>query len=113
MVSLLSGCTEACGWFAALVAVFSWGSFGVPIKSNVNVDVNFFVMQSYKTIVCFVTSWLVVFLGEPVRFTPWGIVSGLFWVPGAACGIYAIRNAGIAVAVGTWSSIQVSNSIVG
>ena len=112
MVSLLSGCTETCGWFAALIAVFSWGSFGVPIKSNVNVDVNFFVMQSYKTMVCFVTSWLVVFLGEPVRFTPWGIVSGLFWVPGAACGIYAIRNAGIAVAVGTWSSIQVVVSCV-
>ncbi|KAL3912001.1 MAG: hypothetical protein SGILL_007060 [Bacillariaceae sp.] len=112
MASLLSGCTETCGWFAALIAVFSWGSFGVPIKSNVNVDVNFFVMQSYKTIVCFVTSFLVIFLGEPVRFTPWGIVSGLFWVPGAACGIYAIRNAGIAVAVGTWSSIQVVVSCI-
>jgi glucose uptake protein GlcU len=107
MSSLLSGCTETCGWFAALIAVFSWGSFGVPIKSNANVDVNFFVMQSYKTVVCFVTSWLVLLLGEPIRFTPWGIVSGLFWVPGAACGIYGIRNAGIAVAVGTWSSIQV------
>jgi glucose uptake protein GlcU len=111
-MSLLAGCTETCGWFAAVVAVFSWGSFGVPIKSNVNVDVNFFVMQSYKTIVCFLTSWLVIFLGEPVRFTAWGIISGLFWVPGASCGIYAIRNAGIAVAVGTWSSIQVVVSCV-
>jgi glucose uptake protein GlcU len=101
-----------CGWFAAMLAVFSWGSFGVPVKSNVNVDVNFFVMQSYKTVVCFLTSWLVIFLGEPVRFSPWGIVSGLFWVPGASCGIYAIRNAGIAVAVGIWSSIQVVVSCV-
>jgi glucose uptake protein GlcU len=96
-----------CGWVAAVLAVFSWGTFGVPIKSNVNVDVNFFVMQSYKTVVCFLTSWLIIFLGEPVRFSPWGIVSGLFWVPGASCGVYAIRNAGIAVAVVTWSSIQV------
>jgi hypothetical protein len=36
----------------------------------------------------------------------------MFWVPGAACGIYGIRNAGIAVAVGTWSSIQVVVSCV-
>lgn len=111
-MSLLAGCTENCGWVAAILAVFTWGSFGVPIKSNVTVDVNFFVMQSYKTIVCFVTSFLVVLLGEPIRFSAWGIVSGLFWVPGAACGIYAIRNAGMAVAVGTWSSIQVVVSCV-
>ncbi|KAG7346667.1 drug/metabolite transporter superfamily protein [Nitzschia inconspicua] len=111
-MSLLEGCTETCGWLAAVLAVFAWGTFGVPIKSNVNVDVNFFVMQSYKTIVCFVTSWLVILLGEPIRFSAWGIVSGLFWVPGASCGIYAIRNAGIAVAVGTWSSIQVVVSCV-
>jgi multidrug transporter EmrE-like cation transporter len=69
-------------------------------------------MQSYKTIVCFLTSWFVLFLGEPVRFSLWGIVSGLFWVPGAACGIYAIRNCGISVAVGTWSAIQVIVSCV-
>jgi glucose uptake protein GlcU len=63
-------------------------------------------------LVCFVTSWLVLLLGEEVRWTPWGIVSGLFWVPGAACGIYGIRNAGVAVAVGTWSSIQVVSSCI-
>jgi len=109
---MLEGCSEGCGIAAALVAVFTWGTFGVPLKCNVNVEVNFFVMQSYKTLVCFVTSWLVIFLGEPIRWTPWGIVSGLFWVPGAACGIYAIRNAGVAVAVGTWSSIQVITSCI-
>jgi hypothetical protein len=49
-------------------------------------------------------------MGEEVRWTPWGIVSGLFWVPGATCGIYGIRNAGLAVAVGTWSSIIVITS---
>jgi glucose uptake protein GlcU len=112
MVSLLDGCAEGCGWTAAIIAVVSWGTFGVPLKVNTNVEVNFFVMQSYKTMVCFVTSWLVILLGEEVRFTPWGIVSGLFWVPGAACGIYGIRNAGVAVAVGTWSAIQVSTSFV-
>ena len=110
MVSLLEGCSEACGWTAAIVAVLFFGSFGVPVKVNTNVEVNFFVMQSYKTVVCFLTSWLVIFLGEPVRFSPWGIVSGLFWVPGASCGIYAIRNAGVATAVGTWSAIQVCSS---
>lgn len=112
MVSLLDGCSDGCGWTAAIIAVLSWGTFGVPLKVNTNVDVNFFVMQSYKTIVCFATSWLVILLGEPVRFTAWGIVSGLFWVPGAACGIYGIRNAGVAIAVGTWSAIQVCTSFI-
>jgi len=107
MVSLLDGCSENCGWTAAVIAVLCWGSFGVPLKLNTNVEVNFFVMQSYKTIVCFVFSWMVIFLGEPVRFSPWGIVSGLFWVPGGSCGVYGIRNAGVAISVGTWSAIQV------
>lgn len=52
------------------------------------------------------------YTGEEVRWTPWGIVSGLFWVPGAACGIYGIRNAGLAIAVGTWSSIIVLTSFL-
>eukprot|EP00529_Nitzschia_sp_RCC80_P021203 CAMPEP_0113494500 /NCGR_PEP_ID=MMETSP0014_2-20120614/29137_1 /TAXON_ID=2857 /ORGANISM="Nitzschia sp." /LENGTH=416 /DNA_ID=CAMNT_0000388391 /DNA_START=381 /DNA_END=1628 /DNA_ORIENTATION=- /assembly_acc=CAM_ASM_000159 len=112
MVSVLSACTESCGWIAAICCLFAWGSFGVPIKSIEHGDVNFFVMQSYKTIVCFLTSWFVVLLGEPVRFTYWGVVSGLFWVPGAACGIYAIRTAGISAAVGLWSSIQVVASFI-
>jgi hypothetical protein len=49
-------------------------------------------------------------LGEPFKFTPWGIVSGMFWVPGATAGIYGIRNAGLAISVGTWSSLVVVSS---
>merc|ERR1719221_238098 len=49
-------------------------------------------------------------MGEPLRFTSWGIVSGLFWVPGGTAGIYGIRKAGLAVAVGTWSSLIVLTS---
>jgi hypothetical protein len=37
-------------------------------------------------------------------------VSGIFWVPGGVAGIYGIRNAGLAIAVGTWSSIIVLTS---
>lgn len=36
----------------------------------------------------------------------------MFWVPGATAGIYGVRNAGIAVAVGTWSSITVISSFI-
>ena len=38
------------------------------------------------------------------------IVSGIFWVPGATAGIYGIQNAGLAVSVGTWSSLIVMSS---
>jgi hypothetical protein len=61
---------------------------------------------------CFLTCWFVVFLGEEIRWTRWGILSGLFWVPAAACGIYGIRNAGLAICVGTWSSCYVITSFI-
>jgi glucose uptake protein GlcU len=109
--SVFSGCSDTCGWIAAVISVLSFGSFGVPIKS-VKVEVHPLVMQSYKTLVCFLTSWLVIFLGEEIRWSYWGIASGMFWVPGAACGIIGIRNAGLAVAVGIWSSIIVMTSFL-
>jgi glucose uptake protein GlcU len=108
--SIFDGCSDTCGWIAAVLAVLSFGSFGVPIKLAGKVEVHPLVMQSYKTSVCFLTCWLVILLGEEPRWTPYGIVSGLFWVPGAAMGIFGIRNAGLAVAVGTWSSITVLTS---
>lgn len=36
--------------------------------------------------------------------------TGIFWVPGAAAGIYGIRQAGLAISVGTWSSLVVVSS---
>jgi glucose uptake protein GlcU len=105
------------GWIAACVSILSFGSFGVPIRSTKSIDVHPLVMQSFKTLVCFLTcGWILVACQEetlPWRSTlKWGLVSGLFWVPGATCGVYAIRNAGLAVAVGTWSSINVVSSFV-
>ena len=60
------------------VSCLAFGSFGVPIKSGaaVKVDIDPLVMQSYKTAMCFLTSWLVLAAGEEFHFTPWGIVSG-------------------------------------
>ena len=56
---------------------------------------------------CFFTSWLVLLLGIPFQFTPWGMVSGICWVPGGTAGIYAVRNAGLAVSQGTWSTLKI------
>ena len=60
----------------------------------------------------FLTCWLIIPMsgGRPPRFTTYGILSGLFWVPGGVAGIYGIRSAGLAVAVGTWSSLIVLTS---
>ena len=63
-----------------------------------------FVLQTYKSLMCFVTSWVVLFLGVDFEYTNWGIVSGVLWVSGGVCGIFGIRNAGLAVSVGTWVS---------
>ena len=73
------------GWIAVLIAVIGFGSYAVPIKGEAanSVAVDPLVMQSYKSFMCFVTSWFVLLNnnGQEVSFTYWGIVSGLFWVP--------------------------------
>jgi glucose uptake protein GlcU len=117
----LEGCSESCGWAFAILSALAWGSFGVPIKGKEcsKVDVDPLVMQSYKTMMNAATSILLLwYLGDGTYtenywvFSPWGIVSGLFWVPGATCGIYAIRTIGLAISQGLWSSIIVMTSFV-
>jgi len=70
------------------------------------------VFQTYKTVMCFLTSWMLIPLGQPFFFSYWGIVSGLFWVPGGIAAIYAVQNAGLAVAQGVWSSMIVLVSFI-
>jgi glucose uptake protein GlcU len=100
---------EACGWAAAVLSMVAFGSFGAPIKSQkckaVNVDP--LVFQSYKTFMCFATSWLVLLTGQEFSYTPWGIVSGFFWVPGGVAMVYAIKAAGLAIGMGIGSSFIV------
>ncbi|CAB9519490.1 expressed unknown protein [Seminavis robusta] len=106
--------TEALGWMAAFASMLAFGSFGVPIKSDAanSVDIDPLVFQSYKSLVCFATSWLVLLAGVPFSFTPWGIVSCIFWVPGGVATVFAIRNAGLAIAIGIGSSSIVLVSFV-
>lgn len=66
-----------------------------------------FVLQTYKSTMCFLTSFIVLALGVEYKFSPYGIISGLLWVSGGACGIFGIRNSGLAISVGTWSAITV------
>ena len=76
-------CGPSCGsggWIAAGIAALCFGSYGVPIKATLNIEVHPLALQSYKTIVLFLTSWFVVFAGEDqIKFTPWGILSGTFF----------------------------------
>jgi len=100
-------CDESCGWIAAAIAALAYGTFGVPIRATKSIDVHPLVMQSYKTFVIFTLGWSVVLLGVEVKFTSWGLLSGLLWVLGGTGGIYGIRKAGLAIAVGTWASIMI------
>jgi hypothetical protein len=61
---------------------------------------------------CLLFSFLLLYFGVPFHFTPWGIASGIFWVPGGTAGAYAIRTNGLAASFGLWSSIIVMNSFV-
>lgn len=109
----LDSCGNGCGLIASFVGCLGFGSFGAPLKCATVNMVNGgkgphpFVLQTYKSAMYFLTSWTVLLLGVEFKFTPWGIVSGLLWVIGGSCGIFGIRNAGLAISVGTWSSITV------
>ncbi|KAL7557281.1 hypothetical protein ACA910_016245 [Epithemia clementina (nom. ined.)] len=94
--------------------MLAFGSFGVPIKCKraVSVDIDPLVFQSYKTSMCFLTCWIVLLAGVPFTFTPWGIVSGLFWVPGGVATVYAIKVAGLAIGIGVGSSFIVLVSFI-
>uniref|UniRef100_A0A6U0QYS8 EamA domain-containing protein n=1 Tax=Eucampia antarctica TaxID=49252 RepID=A0A6U0QYS8_9STRA len=105
-------CSNSCGLIAAFISALCIGSFGVPLKSDACIKMNAdpLIMQTYKTFMLFSTSWLVLLFGVPLQFTPFGILSGLFWILGGTAGIYAIRNAGLAVAIGTWAPTSVITS---
>ncbi|CAB9496997.1 expressed unknown protein [Seminavis robusta] len=99
---------ESCGWAAAVVAVVSFGSFGVPIKSETcrRLNIDPLVFQTYKTVVCFLSSAVILaILGRPFRFTPWGIVSAIFWVPAGVGTVAAVKLAGLAVAIAVGNSL--------
>ena len=86
MVNIFDQCTDSCGWVAALVAALAYGSFGVPVKATKHIDVHPLVLQSYKTVVVFISCWLMPLFGVEVSFTKWGLLSGLLWVIGGTGG---------------------------
>jgi glucose uptake protein GlcU len=99
------------GYLSALLACFCFGSFAVPVKSPsiASLNVHPLVFQTYKSLVCLFTAWLSLMPWDgstwpAPTYTPWGLVSGLFWVPGGVCAIYAVQNAGLAVSQGVWST---------
>jgi glucose uptake protein GlcU len=66
------------------------------------------VLQSYKIGICFLTCWLVLLVNNvPFSLSPYGLISGLLMVPGGTAGYYGVRNAGLAVSQGIWSSLKV------
>ena len=113
------------GLFAALTSTLCFGTFAVPVKSPAcrSISIHPLAFQSYKTACCLLTSWVALLVpsyddetntwGRILpSFTAWGVVSGLFWVPGGVAAIYAVQHAGLAVAQGTWSTLIVLVSFV-
>ena len=115
------GCGDPCGWMAAFIAALAYGSYGVPIKATMDLHepVHPLVLQTYKTAVLF--TWSVCFglLFSHnhqdqfyYKWTSYGVVSGFLWVGGGCCGIVAIRQAGMALAVGTWAAVMVGVNFI-
>lgn len=67
--------------YCCIIPSFSFFVFLFLSIASTSVDVDPLVFQSYKTVMCFLSSFLVILFGIKPSFTPWGLVSGLFWVP--------------------------------
>jgi len=85
------------------VAIVCFGTFGVPIKSDAvrEAKVHPLVFQTYKTFWVMLTAWLVL-AWEDFHFSPWGLLSGFFWVPSGIASFIAVNNVGLAVGQATW-----------
>jgi len=118
VIMILDSCSVGCGWIGGLIGCVGLGSFGVPLKGEATNKVDdgkgahMLVLQTYKSVMVFITSGLLLLLGESFHFTPMGIISALLWVSGGMAGIFGIRNAGLAISVGTWSGVCVLVSFV-
>ena len=100
-------------WLPWAMVVLSWvsfGSFAVPIKLKSTKTVHPLVFQSYKSFWVLLSAPVVLLWGTAPILTPWGLLSGLFWVPAGVAAVYAVQHAGLAVAQGTWSALIVAVS---
>ncbi|CAL8461758.1 g1289 [Coccomyxa elongata] len=107
MIDLAIGLATAIGSAAA------FGSFGVPIKCRRILDakVDPLAYQCYKSLVCFLTSWLVLTYNH-FRFTWWGTVGASIWVVNGVCAIIAIQKAGLGITQTTWSALSIFVSFI-
>jgi len=103
---------EVWGWLFEMGAWIGFGSFGVPMKwpSVLAAEVDPLVYQTWKSVMCFITSWLVLTYNK-FEFTLWGIVSGIFWVPGGVLTIIGIQSAGLAAALGVLCCVAAITSL--
>mmetsp|Transcript_54140 Transcript_54140/g.125959 ORF Transcript_54140/g.125959 Transcript_54140/m.125959 type:complete len:385 (-) Transcript_54140:113-1267(-) len=91
------------GWVAVAIALVCFGSFGVPIKHKAVQDakVHPLVFQTYKTFWALSTAWFALIWAD-FHFSPWGLLSGVFWVPAGIAAIVAVNNVGLAIGQASW-----------
>ena len=71
----------------------------MPMKmpSVLEHEIDPLVYQSWKTTMFFLTSWLCL-AWTSFNFTPWGILSGLSWIPGGTLAVIGAQKAGLILA---------------
>lgn len=101
------------GWISVIIACFCFGSFAVPMKSQIvkSLNIDPLVYQTYKSVWCFLTAWLILTYVK-FQFTWWGIISAIFWVPAGTAAVVAVKNVGVAVGQAIWSSLIVLVSTI-
>eukprot|EP00884_Botryococcus_braunii_P013738 jgi/Botrbrau1/22365/Bobra.0002s0042.1 len=96
----------AIGWAAGAGSAIAFGSFGVPLKSPavVAARVDPLVLQTYKTAVCFITSWIALAF-VPFQYTWWGVLGSSIWILTGTVAIIAIQKAGLGLAQAIWIGV--------
>ncbi|KAJ6233357.1 transmembrane protein [Anaeramoeba flamelloides] len=92
------------GWISVFIAIIIWGSFGAPMKLKriIEADLNTFVFNFYLNIMV-VTLPFVTLIFAPFRFSFYGMLCGLIFIPGAISFPLAIQNIGISKGQSIWA----------
>lgn len=88
------------GYIGVLVAIFAWGSYTIPLKSEKSLSPLWF--QAWLSIGIGGSSLVIGVLRGFSHFSSWGIFAGLVWSIGAAGSFLAVQHEGLSGASTRW-----------
>jgi glucose uptake protein len=88
------------GYIAALISALFWGSYIVPLKKHPQCNplffqwMNTFGIALSTLVLCLITGYTTI--------SPWGILTGFFWIAGSSFSLIAVQKDGLSSAGPRW-----------